>query len=162
MCAEIAQAALRRHLALQQIGGGARDDDLATVADREQSRNAIDRWEEVITVAFVGRPRVQRRTHAHAVNCGEVFGHKGALRSERGRHRVFGTPERGAKRVADRLEDVTAVRVDRRAHQRIVPAHRVLHRSAVTFSALRTALDVGEHEGDRPARKTSGRWYRCV
>jgi hypothetical protein len=73
MCTEIAQAKLRRHLALQQLGARTRDQHLPAVPDGEQSRDAVDRRTKIIAVALVGASRVQRHPHAHVLDRGEIF-----------------------------------------------------------------------------------------
>ena len=80
-----------------------------------------------------------------------------ALHFERGCDGVLRPREHRAECVADRLEDVSAARLDRRPQERVVTADRVLHRGAVPFPALSTALDVAKKEGDRARREWPGR-----
>jgi hypothetical protein len=73
-------------------------------------------WPEVVAVAFVRRSGMNRSAHAKSVDGREVFGRKRALRASVA-DCLFGTPERRAERIADRLEDVAAVIDDCRSHQ---------------------------------------------
>ena len=43
------------------------------MADRQQTRDAIDRRPEVVAVTFVGAARVQRHAHAQSLNRREIF-----------------------------------------------------------------------------------------
>ena len=60
--------------------------------------------------------------------------------------------ERGAERVAHRLEHVAAVRLDGLAQENVVPLQRALHRLWSVLPEPRRALYVREQEGHGPAR----------
>jgi len=75
---------------------------------------------EVIAVALVAGPRVQRHAHAHPIDPREVLGGDRTLRIKRRRHRGFRAREDRAECIADRFEDVAAVCFDRIAHQCIM------------------------------------------
>jgi len=62
--AEVAKTRLCRQCALHQIARCPRDEYLAAVTDRKQARDPIKGRPEVIVVAFVCSPRVDRRAHA--------------------------------------------------------------------------------------------------
>jgi hypothetical protein len=124
--------------------------------DRKEPGNTIDGWPEVVAVAFVGGSGMDRSAHAKSIDGAEIFGRNGALHSQRRSDCIFGTAESRAERIADRLEDVALVLGDSRPHQCVVPAHSVLHGSAVALPSLRAALDVCEDEGHRAAGKRPG------
>ena len=53
---------------LVQVGGRTGNKHLAAVADGQQSRDAVERRAEVIAIALLAWPGVQRHAHAHTVN----------------------------------------------------------------------------------------------
>src|SRR5690242_5363179 len=63
-------------------------------------------------------------------------------------------PERSAKRIADRLEDGTAVGDDRITHYSIMTLDGVIHRMLMRVPALARTFDVGEEERDGARRQT--------
>ncbi len=109
MRAQIAQAASRRQLALDQLGACTREQHLAAVADREQARDAVDRRAEVVAVALVGRTGMNGRAYAQSVDCRKILCGKSALGIEYRRNGVFGTREGRAERIAHRFENVAIV-----------------------------------------------------
>ena len=137
---------------MNQLRAGARDEHLAAVPNRQQTRDAVERRAEVVAVALVGGAGMHGRTNAQSIDGGEVFGAKRALGIEDRGNGIFGTRKGRAERVADGFEDAAAVLRDRRSHQRVVPAHRILHRRPVAVPARGAALDVAEHERYRARR----------
>ena len=92
---------------------------------------------------------MDRRAHAKTTDRREIFLCELPLRLEHRCDGIFWFPEGCAECITDRLEDMAPIRRDRRAHQRIVTAHRVLHRAAIPIPTLRTTLDIGKRERDR-------------
>ncbi len=138
-----------------RVGSRLREQYLLAVTDREQSGHAVQRRAEIVRVAFVRRADVQRDPHAHAADSAEVCCGQIARRSERRRHRILRSPEDGAKRVADRLEDNPIAAFDCAAHESVVMADGVAHPFGVAIPADRAPFDVGEHEEDRARRQGS-------
>ena len=98
---------------------------------------------------------MKRDANRDAAYSREVFLRNGSLRAESCVNRVFGPREDRAKRIAHRLENVSAVRVDGCAYERIVTPDRVLHRGAVALPALRTSFDIAKEKSDRSCRERS-------
>jgi hypothetical protein len=78
---------------------------------------------------------------------------EGPLRGERGSERVGCSGKCIAERIADDLKDVTAMRFNCIAQDFVVARESSVHRVRVLLPQPRTALDVGEEEGDRPSRQ---------
>jgi len=74
------------------------------------------------------------------------------VHGKRGCNRFARSMERSAERVADRLEDVTAIAFDRGAHQIIMEPQARGHRLTVLLPALRASFDIAEQKCDRPRR----------
>jgi hypothetical protein len=68
--------------------------------------------------------------------------------------RLRDRPKRGAKRVADRLEDVAAAPFDFKPKDLVVAAQRIAHRITVGVPASRTSFDVGEQKDNGARRKS--------
>jgi hypothetical protein len=126
------------------------------VTDREQPRYAIDHWPEVVVVALVGGPAVNRRADAQPTNRGEILRRKRLLRRGHRRDRIPRFSENAAKRVADRFEDVTTVPRNSCVEEHIVPAQRRLHRFGIALPADGAAFDVRKRKRHRADRQ------RCV
>ena len=114
------------------------------MTDCEQPRDAIEGGPEEIPVALVRGSDVDGHAHANPLDRREVFRIERALGLKGGRHRVLRGPKHGAKRVADRFENVALVRADRSAHQLVVATHGGLHRPRVAVPANRAAFDIGK------------------
>lgn len=74
VCAEIHKRSSRRHAILNQVRRGVGEQDLGTVSNSEHAREAVERPTEVITIAHVGRPGVDRQRDAHAQRPGHAQG----------------------------------------------------------------------------------------
>ena len=97
------------------------------------------------------------RTDAQSIDRGKILGGKSALSIEDRRHGVFGPRKCRAERIANGLEHVAVVRGDRRSHQRVVPAHGILHRRAVAVPARSAAFDIRKQKRDGAGRASRGR-----
>ena len=73
----------------------------------------------------------------------------GALRLQRRRDAVFRGGERGAKGIADRLEDVAVVALDSGTEKAVMAGEVFAHRLGMMFPETGAALDVGEEECHR-------------
>ena len=101
---------------------------------------------DAVRDALVGRPGMNGRTYAQPIDGRKVFGAKGTLGIEDRRNRVFGARKGRAKRIANGFKNAPIVVRNRRAHQRVVPSHGVLHRRAVAVPAHGAAFDIAEQE----------------
>jgi hypothetical protein len=130
------------------------------VADRKQSRDAIDGRSEVVAVALGARSRMQRHAHAQSLDRGEVFACQRALGVARRGESVEHGCESRAKGVAHRFKDVRAAGFHRRAHQRIVARQCNFHRLAVALPARGAAFDIRKQKRDRAGRTRRSRRVR--
>src|SRR3712207_5133048 len=98
----------------------------------EEPRNAVERRAEVVAVALLGCASVQRHAHAYGskllVPC---FVLERTLGSERGLHRLRRRGEGGVERIADGLEDMSTMPLNRLPQDGIIPREGALHRRAV-------------------------------
>ena len=146
-----------------------REQDLPAVAEREDAGDTVERRAEVVAVALLGQPGMQRHTHPQRAGRSPRFGVQRALRGQRGGQRIGGTREDRVDAIADRLENHTALRSDRLPQHGIVARKGGGHRLWVLLPQLRAAFDVGEAEGERAGRQRCGqaraglaiRWCRC-
>src|SRR5579872_2747383 len=125
------------------------------MTDGHKSCYSIDGWTEVIGVALLCVSCVQAHAHAQAVNACKIFFGEGKLGIKRCTNRIWRSGESDAERIADGLEDVTAVLLYRSAHELFVTRHSSLHRLAVLLPALRRAFDVGKEKRHRASRQGS-------
>ncbi len=151
--AHVAQRNLVREHVAQELAGRARHEHLAAVACREQACDAVQRRPEVIPVAKVGVARVERHAHRDGDGRGPWLRDQRALRRSCGRERIGRAGECGAERIADRLEDVSVVRGDHFAHQRVVTGECDPHLRGKAVPQAGAAVDVREQERHGPARK---------
>jgi hypothetical protein len=98
--------------------------------------------------------------NAQPINIREILCAKRALSIEDRCDGILGPRECCAERIADRFEYVAIVLGDRRLHERIVPAHGILHRRPVAVPTLCAALDIGERERDGTGWAGRGRRLR--
>ncbi len=130
-----------------------RQQNLAAVTDSQESSDLIDRWAEVVAFTLVGGTAVNRGAHAQSVDRREILGSECSLRSEHCGDSIFGARERAAERIADCLENASAMLRDRRSQNRIVASHRLLHRRTVALPSCRAAFDIREGKRDGTGRK---------
>ena len=130
------------------------------MADREQPRDAIDRRSEIIAVALVRMPGVDRHSHLEAVDAGPILGGEPLLCVERRGDRVGDVVKRRAKRVAHRLEDVSVVGFYRRLKDLTVTADGGFHLLAMALPSFRRAFDVGEQKRDGAGWEVLAGCYR--
>src|SRR5580700_4087596 len=142
--AELAQRRISGQCSAYERRGLSRQQNLSAMADRQQSRDLVDRRTEVVAFALVGSAGVDCRAHAQSVDCREILHGKLPLRREHCRNGLVGPRERAAEGITDRLEDVAAVFPNCRAQDRVVAAHSFLHGDAIMLPPRRAAFDVGE------------------
>ena len=127
-----------------------RHQDLPPVPDGEDAGDAIDGGTEVVGVALLRVPGVQRHPHPeHAGVAPRLVGER-PLTGDGGLHGLGRHREGGADGVADRLEDDAAMGLDRLAQQSVVASQGRGHGLGQLLPALGGTLDVREEERDRP------------
>ena len=135
----------------EQRPAGARDEDLAAVADREEARHPVEHRSEVVAVAALGGSGVDRHPDAERPGCAPGVRGKRPLSGDRRPDRGVDAVEHGKQPVAGRLDDGPAGSFDRGCEQAIVGFERDGHRLAMVLPEAGAALDVGEQE--RPRRR---------
>jgi hypothetical protein len=140
----LAQRYARREVPRYEIGGVSRNENLAPVTGRDQTRHTIDRHAEIIAGAFVGLACRNRHPNAQLVHVGEVLAAKASLRIDCGFERLTDAPERGAKGIADRLKNVSSPPFDLGPHDLVMPLDGIAHSVGVGVPPSRASLDVGE------------------
>jgi len=116
------------------------------MSDREQPSHTINHRPEVVAIALVGRPGMDRRAHANSADRRKVFSSQGPLRGQHRINGILGPPKCRAKCVADRLENVPVVLDDGRPHECVMAPDGSLHCCSVTIPTLRAAFNVGERK----------------
>ncbi|HEV8256080.1 MAG TPA: hypothetical protein VGR42_03810 [Casimicrobiaceae bacterium] len=134
-----------------ESGGG--QQRLAALGMGEQARDAIECRAEVVVVTLFGETRVQRAAHAQSAGCVPILRGYCALDRRRRADRAERRVERSAEAIADGLEHLPAVALNRRAQQSIVADQYLRHRVTVRFPQTRAAFDVGEQKRDVAGRK---------
>ena len=149
--AEVDQFRFGPQLGLRHVCGGFRNQRLTAMGDGQQARDAIDALAEIIAVAGLDRPRMNRHAHRQAADGLEILARQRAQRVQRGAYRLRRRAERGAEGVADRLEHLPVVSRDRLAQGLVVTPQRDAHRLRPRLPAAHGAFDVGEQEGENAA-----------
>ena len=150
--AEVEQRAVAGAVVAEQLLGGQRHDDLASVGDAHEARRLVDGGAVVVAVARFGVPGVD--AHADTQRPGAVppLARDRELRVARGSNRVGGIGERGVRAVAGHLHDMAVVGSDRLAEDLVVPGESVLHRLGVLLPQPCGPLEVREEKRDRAGR----------
>jgi hypothetical protein len=130
------------------LGGRLRQQHLAPVPGSEKAGHTVEGRAEVVPLPHLRLPGVHRHPHPKPRH----FPLQHPLRLDRRLHRVRGGTKHGAELIADGLEDVTVVRDDGRAEQRVVAGEGIPHRGGLLFPEAGAALDVGEEKGDGAGR----------
>ena len=115
---------------------------------RHQPRGAVQRGAIVIAVALFSRTAVQGHPRLDGHLAPGVCRQR-ALRGKTRRERVGRDRKRRMRTIAGRLDEITIVRLDGFAQDRIVMRECLLHRRVLRLPQPRAALDVGEQECDR-------------
>ena len=153
MFAHVAQGDLGGQLIAQQFGGRIGEQDLSAMRDRHHAlRPRQRRIARVASGAFFTRSGLRRagvQPHAHFDRSRMPrFVLQAALCIERGVERIAGRVERGAKGIADDLEDMAVVRLDRFMQNRMMAREEGGQFGRILLRQRGAALDVGEEEGD--------------
>ena len=144
-----------------EIGGDRRADDLAAVPDGQDPRHPVERRAEVIAIAGLRGPDVER--HPHPERAGLAPG-RVAERSLGGECRVNCVDrivEHGQHPVAGRLDHRATARLDGHAQEVIVLGEGPTHRTSALLPETRAPLDVREQEGGRRTLGDGARCGRC-
>ena len=146
--AHVAKRDIRWKTITQCMGGVPRNEDLPTMCRGHESCGTIDHRPVVVPVGDVHLTRMQGHAGAdlHLQCLG--YGLEGALGVERRGKPVEWIDEHGMEAVAHRLDDMTSMRLDRRAQRGIVPRKRGLHRHELRLPQASASLHVGEQERD--------------
>ena len=80
LLAEIDEHRAGRQIAVREFTGSAGEQDLAAVTDSHESRDAIDRRSEIVTVALVGCAAMQRHAHGQTADGAPVRARERPLR----------------------------------------------------------------------------------
>ncbi len=137
----------------RELARDRRHHDLPAVGDTHQPGSAVHPAAVVVTVAHLGFAGVQ--AHPHPEWSGRIpgLGTECELRVDGSVDRVVRGGERCVEAISGRLHDETAVRLDRRAGELVVPRQRRPHRVGVFLPETRRPLEIGEQERDRPRRQ---------
>ena len=153
MRAEIEQVAARRQRRLSHGPGRLGEEDLLAIPGPQQARQAVQAGSEIVAVAGGRLPDVDGHPHPQRTEIAPIFLSQRRLRGDGGRDRRRHGWERGLDRIADRLEEDAVLGRDRVVEQGEVALDRRPHRRGIALPALGAALDVGEEEGNCPARE---------
>ena len=150
---QIAQRDTIRKHATEQRGRGRRQDNLPSVRDRFESSNPIHRRPEIVPTPLRALPGM----HGHPNS--KLHRFRPTLASQRTLHLNCRTyrASRGGKRhaegITDRLEHIPVGMLDDRTDQLIMTCQRNLHLDGMLLPEASRALNVREHQADRPRRK---------
>jgi hypothetical protein len=109
-------------MSLEMLPRGPREEGLPTVSGGEEPGDAVYRGSEVVAVALLYLPGVQRHPDPHPAPLVPGLGEDSPLGRERRFQGVWGGGEGRAAGVADHLEDVAAMGRDGGLHYLIVPS----------------------------------------
>src|SRR6266542_1158901 len=132
------------------------------MAGGAQPSDTVKRLPKVVAVALLDDPDMQRHPHPEALNRSPCFGRERALGRD---GRLQRSGRRGEDRlngIANGLDDMATIRIDRLAQQLVMARERALHRLGLALPAGGAAGDIGEQKrqctaGERTfvARRTS-------
>ena len=128
--------------------------DLTTMADGEQPGGPVHHRTEIVAVALHAGPRMQRHAHPDGRAGRPRLSTDSPLDSHRRRQRGGRVGEHRTKRLAHRLEDLTARNLDLLADNAVMAGRRLRHGLAVGLPQPDAALDVGEQQRHRAQRGT--------
>jgi hypothetical protein len=140
-----------------QLPGDFGQQNLTTGAGGQEPSEAIERGREVIAIVRCGGPGVQRHADPDRTERTPVFSYEGALRGNRGPHRVECRGKSSLNGIADDLEADTILSADRFVENREMALDGGAHCRRVLFPTPGATLDVREQEGDSAARKVAHR-----
>ena len=155
--AEVANRDPRRELVLDELPRCRREQHLPAVARGTNARGLVDTQADIALLADLGLARVQSHSDLDLGAFGPRMRVKVALRRHRGPDSVLPAGESDEERVALCVDLVTAVSRHGLADDALVLGKHFCVVRADLLEQLRRPFDVGEEEGDRPARKLGHR-----
>jgi hypothetical protein len=121
---------------------------LPTVAERENAGDTIEGGAEVVPIAQLGCPSVQRHTHPQLAGLAPWLDVQCALRGQGGVERATSSGERRLEAIAGRLEDHAAITSNRPTQDGIMAGKCCAHGAGMLFPQLRAAFNIGKQEGN--------------
>ena len=149
---QVAQFDIRGQRGANDLRSHARQQHLAAVTNAQEPRDPIQCRSEVVAVTLVSG--MKRHADADALDRAKVFGSETPLRLERGFDRVRRLGKGRTECIADGLEHVASMSLDRRAHEGVMASDRFLHGGPVTLPPYRASFDVAKDESYRAGRQT--------
>ncbi len=122
------------------------DEDLPAVPDREQTGEPVEGGAEVVAIAGLHRPGMDRHPHSQGTGLAPCVSQERALPRERRLDGRRGAREDGEHAVPGRLEDLAAGILHRAAQEGVVRRERRGHGVAVPGPEPSAALDVAHEE----------------
>jgi hypothetical protein len=151
---EILESGICGETGADQLLDRLRDENLATMADGQQSRQAIERGGEVVATVIRNRfPGVQRHADPQWIWCAPVLAEQRLLSGQGRGHGVRGGGEGGLHGIPDGLEMDPIVGANRLAEQHQVTIDSGRHGRTIAFPSPRRPLDIGKEEGDGTVRQ---------
>ena len=123
-----------------------RHQDLTAMADVEQPGGPVHHRTDVVPVALRAGTRMQRHAHPNGQAGRPGLGVDSPLDGHRRRKRGNRVGEHRAMRLAHRLEDAAAARLDLLADNSVMAGRRRRHGIAVGLPQPDAALDIGEQQ----------------
>ena len=137
----------------QQLARRPGHQDLTAMAGGQQPGGPVHHRTEIVAVALHAGPRMQRHPHPDRRAGRPRLGTDRPLDGHRRRQRGGRVGEHRAKRLAHRLEHLTARALDLLADNAVMAGRRLRHRLAVGLPQPDAALDVGEQQRHRARRE---------
>jgi len=153
MLTEVAKQRPRWERVAYELRGRQRDHHLPTMRDGHESGRTIGSTAEVVALASLGFPPVDPHTNPQRFRECPRLNAKYPLRSQRRLKRVMRSREHRVHAIPCRLHDMTRIRFDRLAHDRIVTSKHPPHRLRMLLPQTCRTLKIGEQERDRPRRQ---------
>ena len=151
--AQISNRDTRREVFLGQLPRRGREQHLAAVAGRADTRGAMDADPDVALLAHPRLTRVQAHAHSDCTSVRPALGRQVALSVDGGRDGVGSRAEGDEERIALRVHHPPVVGGEGTTQQPLVLGeHLRVAVAAQLMEQLGRALDVREQEGDGPAR----------
>ena len=151
--AQVAQGDARGKLPADERRGRLGQQDLSAVTGRHDPRRAVDGRAEEVAAARIGVAGVDAHPDADRARVRPGLRSEGLLGRDACGQRIGRAGEHGHHPVAGRLDDPAGRLADRRAQDDVVARQGGTHLVRVPLPQAGAALDVGEEEGRRAARR---------
>src|SRR5215211_5687045 len=148
MLSEVPETRPPRKLIANQLLSREREQHLPTVGGREQPRNPVYGWSEVVAISLLCGARVQGHPHPKRLSLLPFEGEEPALGFQGGFQGIRGSGENGTEGVAHRLEDVATTLLYGAPQYLVVAGEGDLHDRGISLPHLSGTLYVGEQERD--------------